>query len=303
MGAANRSGLWRLSVQVLPEAQDAVSELLGIQFGKPASSYTDLVTGTCTVTVYFEGKPPWNASSKAELRQGLRRLTECGLKLGLARFHLARIRPQDWAESWKRHFRPVEFGLTLLIRPSWGRRQARPGQATIVLDPGLSFGTGQHPTTQFCLREIVRLRPRHTSRSFLDLGTGSGILAIAAAKLGYHPITALDFDAAAIGVAKANARRNMVRFHLACQDVARLPRHVGNRPDLVCANLAADVLLQYRERIVAQVAPGGVLVLAGILQAEFGPVRRAYEAAGLHLARSRAEREWQSGAFIHPHKS
>ena len=140
------------------------------------------------------------------------------------------MRREDWAESWKRHFKPIEIGDALLVKPSWSKRRPRKNQAVVILDPGLSFGTGQHPTTAFCLREIVRLKlakergrlarefkTRHHAdepsalQSFLDIGTGSGILAIAAAKLGYQPVHAFDFDAEAVRIARANARANRVQ--------------------------------------------------------------------------------------------
>src|SRR5439155_23112501 len=116
-------------------------------------------------------------------------------------------------------------GLALLLKPSWSRCRARRGQAVVVLDPGLSFGTGQHPTTRFCLEQIVARRTQDRGQSFLDMGTGSGILAIAAAKLGYHPVAAFDVDAHAVRIARANARKNGVAdtLHPRRQDLRQLP--------------------------------------------------------------------------------
>ena len=125
---------------------------------------------------------------------------------------LNKVPPEDWAESWKRHFKPIEIGGDLLILPSWSKRKPKTGQAVVVLDPGLSFGTGQHATTSFCLNEIVKLRrsSKASELSLLDGGTGSGILAIAAAKLGYKPVEAFDFDPVSVRVARANATSNGV---------------------------------------------------------------------------------------------
>jgi ribosomal protein L11 methyltransferase len=169
----------------------------------------------------------------------------------------------------------------------------------VVLDPGLSFGTGQHPTTAFCLEQLVARRSSKERQSLLDLGTGSGILAIAAAKLGYKPISALDFDAEAVRVARVNARRNRVadRIRFSRRDLTRMPRRAGRTYAVVCANLLADLLLAERERILARLQPVGLLVLAGILKTEFAAVQAAYEAAGLRLVASRAEKEWRSGGF------
>jgi ribosomal protein L11 methyltransferase len=137
-------------------------------------------------------------------------------------------------------------------------------------------------------------------QSFLDIGTGSGILAIAAAKLGYQPVESLDLDPDAIRIARANARRNRVtkRVRLVCRDLARLPVAVQRKHDLICANLTADLLLAHRNRILSRLEPAGTLVLAGTLRAQFRAVERAYKESGLKLIARAAEKEWKSGAFV-----
>ena len=168
-----------------------------------------------------------------------------------------------------------------------------------MLDPGLSFGTGQHPTTAFCLRELVRHRKIGARRSFLDIGTGSGILAIAAAKLGYSPVHAFDFDPEAVRVARANARANGVhkKLRIAREDVTKLPIHPARQYDLICANLISTLLIAERRRIVAQLHRGGTLVLAGILKSEFSQVQKVFAELGLKLAARKIENEWCSGSF------
>lgn len=212
---------------------------------------------------------------------------------------MTKIRREDWVESWKRHFKPLEIGSRLLIRPPWSRRRARRGQAVVVLEPGLSFGTGQHPTTAFCLRELAARKRAGKGQSFLDIGTGSGILAIAAAKLGYRPVHAFDFDLEAVRIARRNARRNGVdrRIRIAEQDVTKLARQGGRQYSVVCANLTSNLLVAERERILSRLRPDGRLVLAGILKTEFEEVRKAYAGAGLRLEASRAQGEWRSGSF------
>jgi ribosomal protein L11 methyltransferase len=281
------------------EAEEAVSAWLESTFAQPACSYTDVRRRLTTVTVWLGQRPDWSPARRVELAAGLRQIRACGLELGPGRLRLAKVRPENWAESWKRHFLPLTIGSALLLKPSWSRRRPRKGQAVIVLDPGLSFGTGRHPTTAFCLEQLVARRRRRERQSFLDVGFGSGILAIAAAKLGYSPIEALDLDPEAARVARANASRNRVsaRIRFRLQDAARLPRRPARKYFLVCANLASNLLLAHRERLIAQLEPGGVLVLAGILKTEFPRVRQAFEAAGLKPAASRAVAEWRSGAF------
>ena len=212
---------------------------------------------------------------------------------------MVKIRREDWAESWKRHFQPIEIGDQLLIQPSWSKRRARKNQAVVVLDPGLSFGTGQHPTTSFCLRELARHRTKRPCWSFLDMGTGSGILAIAAAKLGFSPVYAFDFDPGAVRVARANARANGVheKLRIVRRNVTKLPIHPPRQYDLICANLISTLLIAGRRRIVAQLHHGGTLVLAGILKSEFSQVWKNFEEIGLKLAASKAEKEWRSGSF------
>jgi ribosomal protein L11 methyltransferase len=294
-----RTMLWRISVLTIPEAEDAVAELLGSTFGQPASSYTDAETQQTAVSVYLPKRLDWSRARQGELGLGLKRVAASGLALGPGRISLQRIRRADWTESWKRHFKPVVIGAALLLKPGWSRRRPRKGQAVVVLDPGLSFGTGRHPTTSFCLRQLVACRRPGEAQSCLDVGTGSGILAIAAAKLGYAPVDAFDYDPQAVEVARANARRNRVsaRIHLVRQDLTRLPLRARKQYSLVCANLVSSLLLDQRERLLARLRVDGVLVVAGILEVEFARVRRAFAAAGLRLTASRTQGEWRSGAF------
>jgi ribosomal protein L11 methyltransferase len=210
---------------------------------------------------------------------------------------IRRIPPEDWAESWKRHFKPLEIGGALLVKPSWSKRRARRGQAVIVLDPGLSFGTGHHPTTGFCLSQIARLRRRGLQQSFLDIGTGSGILAIAADKLGYHPTEAFDYDRDAVRIARENARQNRVGAKIFCGDLTMMDTEGKRRFDVICANLEAGTLRAEREKIVTRLKPGGYLIAAGVLAVEFSSVRKTYDESGLKFLRGRTDKEWRSAVF------
>ena len=273
--------LFKVSVPVEPDMEEATVELFQEMFQTPACVETDLESNTTHVSVYLE-KPP----SRAKLRAAL---PGCSIR---------KLRPQNWAESWKRHFKPIDIGSALLIKPSWSRRKPKRDQAVVVLDPGLSFGTGQHPTTRFCLDEIVAFHAPEKQQSFLDIGTGSGILAIAAAKLGYAPVEAFDFDPDAVRIARANILQNDVarKIRLSRKDVSALPAG-AKKYDLICANLISDLLVAQRNRLVSRLRPGGRLVLAGILKLQFSDVQKAYEKAGLRLVASRIQGEWRSGAF------
>jgi ribosomal protein L11 methyltransferase len=291
--------LWQVCVTTTAEAEEAAIEALTAAFGVPASCYTDSETHVAQVSAYLETRPAEVAAALKAVRARMLAAKAGGLQIGPGTVDVREVKRENWAESWKRHFKPLSIGGTLLLKPSWSRRRPRPGQRVIVLDPGLSFGTGHHATTSFCLREVVRFCARGGG-SFLDIGTGSGILAIAAAKLGAGPIEAFDFDPEAVRVARQNARRNRVEqeLKLAQADLTKAARRPARRFALVCANLIANLLLQERDKIIARLAEDGTLVLAGILQQEFGQVRAAFEARGLILVRQRDEKEWTSGAFV-----
>jgi ribosomal protein L11 methyltransferase len=186
-----------------------------------------------------------------------------------------------------------------MVKPSWSRRHAAPNQSVVVLDPGLSFGTGQHPTTAFCLLHLVRFRQPRSPQSLLDIGTGSGILAISAAKLGYAPVDAFDIDPESLRVCRLNACGNRVnhRIHFSLKNLASFTPQSQKYYSVICANLVSDLLIEHRARIAGRLEPDGILLLAGILAKEFAAVQRAYEQSGLWLVRSRLQREWRSGVF------
>ena len=312
--ALSSSPLWRISVITTAEAEDAVSELLASVSGCPAAAYFDLERQTSQVSVFAEQGSFSPAQLRREITAGLERIQNFGLDTGGARVIIARVKREDWAESWKRHFKPIEIRIkkgnskanrdaavfhSLLVKPSWSKQRAAPNQAVVVLDPGLSFGTGQHPTTAFCLHEIVRGLKLGTGRSFLDIGTGSGILAISAIKLGYAPVQAFDFDPEAVRVGRQNARKNHVSdlLKLTRSDITRLALQPARQFDLICANLISNLLVAERWRIVNRLKAGGTLVLAGILAEEFAQVEQAFADCKLELRSSRVENEWRSGAF------
>jgi ribosomal protein L11 methyltransferase len=249
--------------------------------------------------VYLERKPEWNARARPALLEGLKKIRACGLSVGAVRILLKPLRRANWAEVWKEHFRPIAIASGLLVVSSWHRRSPRNNQAVVVIDPGLSFGTGHHPTTLFCLRQILAFRQADQKQSLLDIGTGSGILAIAAAKLGYVRVRAFDSDVEAVRVARANAIKNRVQSILSVghQDLARLPLQTTKKYDLICANLVWHLLLEESQRITHHLKPTGILVLAGLLKQQFGAVRKHFEAGGLRLVMTATGGEWQSGSF------
>ncbi|MBP6787507.1 MAG: 50S ribosomal protein L11 methyltransferase, partial [Candidatus Promineofilum sp.] len=177
------------------------------------------------------------------------------------------LRDEDWANAWKEHYRPFRLGRRLRIRPTWLAAEpdddARPDDVTLVLDPGMAFGTGLHPTTQSCLRALEDLvQPGAT---VLDAGTGSGILAIAAARLGAAHIAAFDTDALAVRATQDNAAQNGVaeRIHVWRGELDSTAAAAGPGPwDIVVANILAPVIIQLlgKDGLLGYVAPDGSLI-------------------------------------------
>ena len=200
--------------------------------------------------------------------------------------HLA---TEDWAEAWKRHYHSLRIGERVVVTPSWEEPSLRPGDVLIKLDPGMAFGTGTHPSTQLALRLMERyLRPRSV---VLDVGTGSGILAIAAVKMGATRVIATDIDPEAVRTAEENARLNEVR-----NQITLLVESVmdSGRYELVLANILADVIadLLLHEGLAERVADDGVLILSGIIKQRRDVVDLALRATGMDVIDSVEDGDW-----------
>jgi ribosomal protein L11 methyltransferase len=219
------------------------------------------------------------------------------LRLELGLWRIAQVHPfpdatvrrlseANWAEAWKAHYRPVRAGEHFLIVPSWLEAEPERGDRVIRLDPGMAFGTGLHPTTRLCLAALERkLGP---GRSVLDVGTGTGILAIGAALLGARPVWAIDIAPHAVGTAAANAAANGVTVQAAQGEVSSVPRTF----DVVVANLLAVTVTEQAADLAARVAPGGCLIASGILVEQAEGVAAALAAAGLDAPVVTVEGDW-----------
>lgn len=302
MRRSGREDLWEVRVSCPRGWAEAVADQVAeVWEVSPVVEYRP-GAGRARVVAYLEERPDareWRERC-ARLRSAMRELGlggSGGPRLVVRGRRLAR---EDWAESWKLHFGVLQVG-PLVIRPSWCRAVLEEGQVEVVLDPGLSFGTGHHPTTRYCLEELARLRVPERRQGLLDAGTGSGILAVAAAKLGYGPVDALDYDAVAVERARENAQSNGVGDVVRVRRVDLLQLPVGGRRyEVICANVTAPVLLAAGERLCGRLGSGGYLVVAGILVREFDRVRSAFEGLGLVLVRSRREGRWRSGTLYRP---
>ncbi|HEY5471688.1 MAG TPA: 50S ribosomal protein L11 methyltransferase, partial [Candidatus Limnocylindrales bacterium] len=209
------------------------------------------------------------------------------------------VREEDWAEAWKSHFPVLRIGRRMVIRPTWRRHRALPDDVVLSLDPGMAFGTGLHPTTRLCLAALETLaeegllargRARNGAARVIDVGCGSGILAIAAGKLGAGEMLGVDTDPIAVESTIANARLN--------GQSRRLRVRQGSAPsgegpfDIVLANLIASLLVLLARSLRHELAPGGHILASGIFRDREGDVRAAFEAADLTVARRWAEEDW-----------
>ena len=226
------------------------------------------------------------------------------------------VQEADWANAWKSHFPVLRIGRRIVIRPTWRRHHREPGDVVLALDPGMAFGTGLHPTTRLCLAALESMADRGllggeaASRSgttgdrgpgpaagpgaepvtALDVGCGSGILSIAAARLGVSRVLAVDVDPIAVDATRANARRNGL--------ARRIRAHEGSSPsgegpfDLVLGNLIASVLIAIADGLVADLRPGGTLLASGIFENREADVAAAFRARDLEIVNRWTEGDW-----------
>ena len=216
---------------------------------------------------------------------------------------ISEVVDQDWTEAWKRDYRPLTIGRRLMVLPTWST--ADPGERlAIYLEPGMAFGTGAHPTTRHCLVAIEQhLRP---GQSVIDLGCGSGILAIAAARLGASRVSAFDVDPLAIELARLNVRHNGL---VGTVDVSlgSIPPHETDTlepVELLIANIHADTHIQLLQAGLADwVRPGGRILLSGLLTTDLPSLEAAARAARLRLVETLATDDWRSLLFDAPERA
>jgi len=229
------------------------------------------------------------------IRARVRGLRAFGLEPGPVRVSYRAMAARRWATAWRRHVRPVRVGR-LFVRPSWVRTPAPARSLVIEIDPGMAFGTGLHPSTRLCLRALLRAVPvarGRPARVVFDVGTGSGILAIAAARLGAGRVLAVDDDPIAVAVARENVRRNGVASRVRIARGDGLDRAAG-RAHVIVANIVADVIIPLLPEVRAHLEPGGVAIGSGLVVDRVADVLRAAGAAGLHHRRTLAEGEWRA---------
>ncbi|MEA3363520.1 MAG: 50S ribosomal protein L11 methyltransferase [Thermodesulfobacteriota bacterium] len=201
------------------------------------------------------------------------------------------VRIEDWAEDWKQNFSAFHVGKKLVIRPSWEEYLPQEGEVVIEIDPGMAFGTGTHGTTQLCLEVIAeRLNQPDPPVNMLDVGTGSGILALGAAALGCRDVVATDIDSAACAIARENVHKNSRgdQIDITEQSLEELPGQF----DLIVANILAEENIRLKDAFMDHLCPGGWLILSGILKEKESLVCRGFADLPLKFFPSRYQDEW-----------
>jgi ribosomal protein L11 methyltransferase len=299
------AGAWlELSIEADVEAVEAVSEILGrvATGGTTVEPAFDLVeeglgarvdpSRPAIVRGYVPADDP--AASEAatvQVGEALGHLQAFGLRtIGELRTRV--VRDEDWADAWKAYFPVLRVGRRVVIRPTWRRHRARTGDVVVAMDPGMAFGTGLHPTTRLCLAGLEPLADdgRLAEARVLDVGCGSGVLAIAAVLLGAASASGVDIDPIAIEATEANAARNDLTGRVTAR-VGSLPS--GEPPfDVVLANLIAGVLVPLAPALRDEMRPGGTLLASGIFIDREAEVRTAFESIGLVVGERTAEGDW-----------
>ena len=288
-----------LDVELVSEALRSIAGADASIVVEPAISISDeadfayeMLDAPSLVRVYLEA--PLTDARKRMLR---RRLTGLPLSEALPPLAYREVREADWAEEWKRFYGVLRAGTRLVVKPSWEAYDAAPGEVVVELDPGTAFGTGQHETTRLCLAALeahVKERMR-----VLDLGAGSGILAVAAAKLGASEVVAVDIDADTVAVAVGNAERNGVASYVRAAagslgDDWPWPHDTPDDAfDLLVANISSTVLVGLIEDCMGALRPGGVFIGSGFIETNAAQVLAAIAGAGLQVASVTEEGDWR----------
>lgn len=245
------------------------------------------------------------AEALSEACDAARRWQAGGLAVDPARIRLAAAMPEaEWRDAWKRYFRVSRLTRQFVVVPSWERFASGPDDVAIDLDPGMAFGTGTHASTRLVLEEIQALADAGAAPArVLDVGCGSGILAIAAARRWPGATcAAVDTDPIAVAATADNAARNGVGDRIAASaPPAGGPGELGEAFPLVLANIQAHVLRGLRDGLIACTAPGGTLILSGLLTPQAQPLADEFAAAGMrcrHVRASSEDREWSCAVLV-----
>ncbi|MBM4301456.1 MAG: 50S ribosomal protein L11 methyltransferase [Deltaproteobacteria bacterium] len=255
--------------------------------------------GGVVVRAFFQPED-YGAWQRQEMQDYLKRLSNYDLyPLGL---EVRQVAAEDWAEAWKAHFKPLKVTANLVLRPPWEEYAAQPGETVITIYPGMAFGTGRHASTLLCLRALEQVweeRPPQAGSPWqvLDVGTGTGILALTAARYGAE-VLAIDLDPEAVAAALENVRLNnlMDRVWVEETPLTSLRQQFG----LILANITAPDLLQLAEALTARLLSDGVLIISGFLAEDALRLSDRYQGLGLRQTGFLTQEDWGALIFRRP---
>ncbi len=280
----------KLSLQTPSRLVESVSDMLGVLSGSGVEISPETESGSL-ISGFF---PVENGADETEIVGSVRQVLEELFQLyaqPIPEIKTEIIDDQDWATSWKRFFTPVEIVPGLIIKPSWEEYQAAGNEKIIEMDPGQAFGTGQHESTRMALSLLKTCLSGQPAARVLDVGTGTGILAMAAVLFGSDSVVALDNDPEAVRVAGENVATNGLAENISVgiTDLADVPGPFS----LIVANIVHDVLVEMAPQLKALLSPGGRVILAGILSGEQEEnIIQMYAKLGLQLQASEHNGEW-----------
>lgn len=226
-----------------------------------------------------------------ELEGRLSNLNTVFMEKSLKNLAWADVREEDWANSWKAYYKPVRAGEKIIIKPTWEEYDPGPADIIIELDPGMAFGTGTHPTTVMCIRLLEKtIRGGET---VFDIGTGSGILAVSAAKLGAETVLAVDLDEVAVAAARVNVETNRVAGTVKVAS-GNLLDNISGQADIIVANIVADIIIRVCPEAFAALKPGGRFIASGIISPRSDAVSKVIEGQGFIIYETVREGDWVS---------
>ena len=256
------------------------------------SSYRDIEERLTQIQIYFPDPEPPLTLDEVRIDAESRLLSAMSVVGAEASIEYTTIPDEDWKLSYRRHFTTEHIGERLVVRPPW--EPMPDGGVVVTLDPGLAFGTGKHETTRACLEYIDSLSGE--GGRFLDMGCGSGILSIAAARLGFSPVSGFDVDQEAVQASAENAEANGVEVEFFKYGLGAKVKRELPKADLVAANILGPLLIRFADEIVPAV--GKRLIISGILTELYEDVLSAYVSRGLKEVSRRTIGEWTTGLLV-----
>lgn len=226
--------------------------------------------------------------------QTLKSLHSNEIDLGLCSISFNHVKDEDWATSWKKYYKPIKIGKSVVIKPTWETYTQNQDEVIIELDPGMAFGTGTHETTMMCIQLIEKYIK--TGDTTIDIGCGSGVLSLVAAKLGAENCLAVDFDTSAVKISRENVLLNKLVDKIVVKETNLLD-HITEHADMVMANIIADVIINLSSSVEEHLKENGIFIASGIIKDRAIDVENVLYGQGYLLIEKMSMGEWVAYAF------